>query len=60
MCCEEVHYFPKLLNLICSSDELVDIISQLISESSIDIKQPSHVMFARDTRLVFCSSNLIT
>ncbi|XP_065882367.1 phosphoacetylglucosamine mutase-like isoform X2 [Dysidea avara] len=33
-----------------SSDELVDIISQLISESSIDIKQPSHVMFARDTR----------
>lgn len=36
-----------------SSGDLADTISQVITESSIDINQPSHVMFARDTRLVY-------
>ena len=36
-----------------SPEELTDIISRIIADSSIDTMQQSHVMFARDTRLVF-------
>lgn len=38
--------------MLLSGEELTDVISRIITDSSIDIAQSSHIMFGRDTRLV--------
>ena len=42
---------------ICSPEELTGVISRIITDSSIDITQQSHIMFACDTRLVLVIFN---